>query len=131
MTEEKKFKVLIIEDEDLVARMYQKSLEFDDFDVEVAIGGKEGITSIKEHKPDLVLLDIMMPEPDGMEVLEKIKEDPETKNIPIIMLTNLSGEYDAKLAISKGASDYWVKKDSSPVALGKKIKEKLTANKQS
>lgn len=122
----KKYKVLIIEDEDLVARMYQKSLQFDDFDVEVAIGGKEGYQMIKDHKPDLVLLDIMMPEPDGMEVLEMIKGDPETKNIPVIMLTNLSGEYDSKLAISKGATDYWVKKDSNPTELGKKIKEKLT-----
>lgn len=131
MAEPKKYKVLIIEDEDLVARMYQKSLEFDDFEVEVAIGGNEGYAAIKQSKPDLILLDIMMPEPNGMDVLEKIKKDPETKNIPVIMLTNLSGEYDAKLAISKGATDYWVKKDSSPINLAKRIKEKLQTNKSS
>ncbi|OGM12198.1 hypothetical protein A2Z22_05215 [Candidatus Woesebacteria bacterium RBG_16_34_12] len=102
-------KVLIVEDEDIVARMYEKALKFNNFEVEVAIGGNEGLEKVKSFKPDLVLLDIMMPEPDGMEVLEKIKSDPETSGLPIVMLTNLSGKHDAEHALSKGAIEYWVK----------------------
>jgi CheY-like chemotaxis protein len=118
-------KVLIIEDEDLVARMYQKTLMFDGLDVEVANGGEDGIKKTTELKPDLILLDIMMPEPNGMQVLDKLKENPETKDIPVIILTNLSGKYDADLARKKGAVDFWIKKDSEPKELGKKIKEVL------
>ncbi|HLE48862.1 MAG TPA: response regulator [Patescibacteria group bacterium] len=122
-------KVLIVEDEPLVARMYQKSLSFSDIDSEVAIGGLEGLNKAKKILPDLILLDIMMPEPDGMEVLEKLKEDPDTKNIPVVILTNLSGKYDSELAKEKGAVDYWVKKDAEPKELGRKIEELLNSKK--
>ena len=125
----KKLKVLIVEDEPLVARMYQKSLSFSDIDSEVAIGGLEGLNKAKKILPDLILLDIMMPEPDGMEVLEKLKEDPDTKNIPVVILTNLSGKYDSELAKEKGAVDYWVKKDAEPKELGRKIEELLNSKK--
>jgi len=99
-------KVLIVEDEDLVARMYDKALKFEGFDVTIALGGQDGLEKVKTIKPDLVLLDIMMPEPDGMEVLEKIKTDDEVKDIPVVMLTNLSGKHDAVLAAERGAADY-------------------------
>jgi len=121
-------KILIVEDEPLVARVYEKTLSFDGFDVAIAIGGEEGLEKVKTIKPDAVLLDIMMPEPDGMEVLEKIKADPETSSVPVIMLTNLSGKNDAELALEKGAEAYWVKKDSKPKDLGKMIKEILGIN---
>ena len=84
---------------------------------------------MRKVRPDLVLLDIMMPEPNGMEVLEKILADPKTKDIPVVMLTNLSGVHDAKLALSKGAVDYWVKKDAEPKKLGSKIREILEKRK--
>ena len=96
---------------------------FDGLDVEVANGGEDGIKKTTELKPDLILLDVMMPEPNGMQVLDKLKENPETKDIPVIILTNLSGKYDADLARKKGAVDFWIKKDSEPKDLGKKIKE--------
>ncbi len=115
-------KLLIVEDEPLVARMYQKTLAFDDFEVEIAVGGNEGLQKVKTYKPDLVLLDIMMPEPDGMEVLGRILADPETKNIPVVVLTNLAGSQDTKMALTKGAVAYWVKKETQPEKLGKKIK---------
>ncbi|OGM12202.1 hypothetical protein A2Z22_05195 [Candidatus Woesebacteria bacterium RBG_16_34_12] len=115
-------KVLIIEDEPLVARLYEKTLKFDGFEVSIANGGNEGLTKTKAEKPDLVLLDIMMPEPDGIEVLDKLKKDEETKGIPVVILTNLSGKHDAELALSKGADDYWIKRDAEPKDLGKMIK---------
>ena len=123
-------KILIVEDEPLVARMYQKSLSFDSHEVVTALGGKEGLQKVKSEKPDIVLLDIMMPEPNGMEVLERIMTDPETKHIPVVMLTNLSGKHDAELAKSKGAVEFWVKKDAQPKELGKKIEEILSTSEQ-
>lgn len=119
------YKVLIVEDEPLIARMYQKALSFDDFTVTIAIGGKEGIQKAKEEKPDIILMDIMMPEMNGIEALEQIRADPEISDIPVVMLTNLSGTHDVELGLSRGANAYWVKKDIKPHEVGKKIKEIL------
>lgn len=117
--------LLVIEDDPIVARLYQKALAFDGFKVETALGGKEGLAKVKSIKPDIVLCDVMMPEPNGMDVLLSMKKDPATKYIPVVMLTNLSGKNDAELAMSRGADDYWVKKDSNPRELGEKIKAVL------
>jgi len=116
-------KILIIEDEPLVARMYEKTLKFGGFDVVTANGGDEGLEKAKSNKPDVILLDIMMPEPDGMKVLQSLKQDQATINIPVVVLTNLSGKHDAELALDRGASAYWVKKDTDAKSLGKKVQE--------
>lgn len=118
-------KVLIIEDEPLVVRMYEKSLRFEKFDVISALNGVEGLEKIRSEKPDIVLLDIMMPQMNGMQVLEEMGKDPALKDIPVIMLTNLSGDHDAELALSKGALQYWIKKDAKPQELGTRITEAL------
>jgi two-component system, OmpR family, alkaline phosphatase synthesis response regulator PhoP len=123
-------KVLIVEDEPLVARLYEKALTNDGYEVTTAIGGKDGIEKANSV-PDLILLDIMMPEPNGMEVLQTLRRNPETFKIPIIVLTNLSGSHDAELAINKGATDYWVKKDVKPREMGKMVSEILNGNKTS
>jgi two-component system phosphate regulon response regulator PhoB len=124
-------KVLIVEDEELIARMYQKALKFDDFEVSVAIGGEMGLKLIKEFQPDIVLLDIMMPEPNGIGVLEQIKADPDIKEIPIVMLTNLSGKHDAELALEKGASAFVVKSQIKVEKLGEKIRAILNEKSKS
>lgn len=118
-----KIKVLVVEDDTLVARMYEKSFNTDEFEVISALSGKQGIEMSKSTRPDIILCDIMMPEPDGMEVLKVIKADPETRNIPVVMLTNLSGKHDAELAMQRGATDYWVKKENDPKMLEQKIKD--------
>lgn len=118
-------KVLIIEDEPLVVRMYEKSLRFDKHEVSTALNGLEGLEKIKSERPDIILLDVMMPQMNGMQVLEEMAKDPAIKDIPVIMLTNLSGKHDAELAMSKGALEYWVKKDAKPQELGTKITELL------
>ena len=123
-------KVLIIEDEPLVVRMYEKSLRFDNFEVISALNGLEGLEKMKSEKPDLVLLDVMMPEMNGIQVLDEMEKDPTIKDIPVVMLTNLSGEHDAELAMSKGAVQYWVKKDAKPQELGTRINEVLESKKQ-
>lgn len=119
-------KILLIEDDSLVARMYEKAIVFEGMEVVVAIDGKDGLEKAKENKPDLIFCDIMMPRMNGIEVLEKLKEDLETRNIPVIMLTSLSDSHDAEVALSKGAIDYMVKSKYDPKDIASKAKEFLT-----
>lgn len=116
-------KILIIEDEPLVVRMYEKSLKFDKHEVISALNGTEGLEKMNSEKPDIVLLDIMMPQMNGMQVLEEMAKDEEIKDIPVIILTNLSGKHDAELALEKGATEYWVKKNAKARELGTRINE--------
>ncbi|HLE48858.1 MAG TPA: response regulator [Patescibacteria group bacterium] len=116
-------KVLLIEDDPLVVRMYQKILTFEGFQVESAPDGREGVMKAKEVKPDLIFCDVMMPKMNGIEVLELLKSDAETKEIPVIMLTNLSGTHDAELALQKGAFAYMVKSEYRPKEVAAKAKE--------
>jgi CheY-like chemotaxis protein len=114
-------KVLIVEDEPLVARMYQKALEYDTHQVMSVIGGDKAVIAAKEYKPDIIMMDVMMPVVNGIDALTNLKKDPETAGIPVVMLTNLSGTHDAELAKERGAQDFWVKKDVKPRELGQKI----------
>lgn len=108
-------KVLIIEDDPLMSRMYQKIFTFGKYDVAVAADGEEGLVKVKESPaPTVILLDVMMPKMNGMQVLEKLKADDATKHIPVIMLTNLAGQQDAETALSKGAVRYIIKSEHEP-----------------
>ena len=118
-------KVLIIEDDPLVARMYQTIFGFEAIDVTLAMNGVDGLTKVREIKPDLVLCDVMMPKMNGMEVLDAIKADESLKDIPVVMLTNLSGTQDAELALKKGAVAYLVKSQFKPKEVVEKTKEYL------
>ena len=124
-------RVLIIEDEPLVIKMYEKELTADGFEVIPAVGGKAGIEKAKKEKPDIIVMDIMMPGMDGIEATQIIKSDSETKEIPIVMLTNLSGSRDEELALAKGAVKFLVKKDIKPHDLGKILQEILKERKTS
>ncbi len=105
-------KILIVEDEPIVARMYQRALKEGGLEnIITAVGGREGLAKAKNELPDVILLDVMMPEPNGIQVLEELKANEKTKHIPVIMLTNLSGKSDIELAMKKGADNYWVKKE--------------------
>ncbi len=104
-------KVLFVEDEKLVARMYEKISEQSGFETKIATNGLEAISTAKEWQPDLIFMDIMMPEMNGISALKQLKIDDTTKAIPVVMLTNLSGTHDEELAISEGAATFWVKKD--------------------
>ncbi len=123
-------KVLIIEDDPLVSRMYQKVLTLESFIVESARDGKGGLAKAKTCKPDLILLDIMMPEMNGIEVLEKLKADPALQDIPVIMLTNLSGTKDAETAMQMGALDYLVKSEYKPKEVAQKARAILSRQSQ-
>ena len=118
-------KVLIIEDDPLISRLYQKVFKFEGYEVEEANNGKVGLQKVAESKPTLIMLDIMMPEMNGLEVLDKLKASDSTKSIPVVMLTNLAGSQDAEKALSKGAVKYIVKSEYDPKDVVKMVKEIL------
>jgi len=117
--------ILITEDDPLMSRMYQKIFSFEGFQVEMAADGQEGLDKARELKPTMILLDVMMPKLNGLQVLEKLKADPETKAIPVVMLTNLAGQQDAESALAKGAIKYIVKSEYEPKQVADMVKELL------
>lgn len=118
-------KILIIEDDSFLSEMYSTKLIQEGFETEIAVDGKQGINKIKDIKPDLVLLDIVLPKMDGFEILESIKKDPEFKNIPIILLTNLGQKNEIEKGLSLGADEYIIKAHFTPTAVVAKVKEIL------
>jgi len=120
-------RVLIVEDDPLISRMYQKVFQFEGFEVDMARDGQEGLERLKANKPTIILLDIMMPIKTGVDVLIEIKADEEYKNIPVIMLTNLSGDEDVDKALSLGAVKYIVKSQNKPKQVVDQVAEILAA----
>lgn len=104
-----KRKVLIIEDDSFLQGLEVGKLKKDDFEVIVASNGDEGLHKINEPDIDLVLLDLVLPQFDGFEILRKIRETPAIKDIPVIVFSNLSEEKDIKKAENLGATDFMVK----------------------
>ncbi|MBD3329868.1 response regulator [Candidatus Dojkabacteria bacterium] len=119
--------ILIIEDEGLLSRMYSKKLISDGYDCEIADNGADGLKMAIEKKPDVIICDIMMPKMDGITVLSRLKESDETKEIPVLMLTNLSDEEYIEKALELGAVSYLVKNKLVPADVVNKIKEILEA----
>src|SRR5687767_13082483 len=117
--------ILIVEDDPLMSRMYQKVFTFEGYQVELAENGEIGVEKAKTLKPTLMLVDVMMPKMNGLQVLEKLKLDNDTKTIPIIMLTNLAGQQDAEAALNKGAVKYIVKSEHEPKQIVDMVKEIL------
>ncbi len=116
-------KVLIIEDDPLMSRMYQKIFTFEKYEVEMAGDGEEGLAKAATVQPTIILCDVMMPKMNGLQVLEKLKADPGTKSIPVIMLTNLAGQQDAETAMAKGAVKYIIKSEHDPKEVADMVKE--------
>jgi DNA-binding response OmpR family regulator len=122
--------IAIVEDDNLLARMYAQKFEKDGYKAIIANDGQEGLDIIREQKPDLVLLDIMLPKINGFKVLEKIKEDSskQIKNIPVVLLTNLArGKQDIDRGLERGAVCYLIKWETTPTQVVEKIKEILKA----
>jgi two-component system, sensor histidine kinase and response regulator len=102
-------KILIVDDQPINIKIIQRKIEKAGMEVLVASNGAECIGMVQEHKPDIVLLDIMMPEMDGIETCRKLKEDPETKDTPIIFITAKSAKEDVLTGLDTGAVDYITK----------------------
>ena len=102
-------KVLVIDDEEYIQHILNFSFGAEGYDVLTASDGEEGINKAKNERPDVIVMDIMMPKMDGYEACKRIKADPETKDIPVILLTAKGREADRKLGADAGADDYVVK----------------------
>ena len=117
--------ILFVEDEPTLQKLVGRFLEKENYQVISALNGETGLKLSKKMKPDLILLDLILPKKDGFEVLEELKKDEETKNIPVIILTNLEGSGDVEKALSLGATTYLVKANYELSEVVKKIKETL------
>jgi len=106
-----KYILLLIEDNPLLTGMYKAAFEKKGIEVLVAHDGESGLTIVKERKPSLVLLDMLMPGIDGLTVLERIKKDPQIADTAVVMLTIVQDEEKQKRARELGATDYLVKPD--------------------
>jgi len=118
-------KVLIVEDDPLISRMYLKVFTFEGFDVQMVGNGREGLDKLKEFHPDMLLIDVMMPLMNGVEMLTSVKSDPATRDIPVIMLTNLADARTADATIKQGALRYIVKSDYNPMDVAALVKDIL------
>ena len=115
-------KVLIVEDDEHISKVYEIKLAKEGFATSFARDGEEGLEKIVVEKPDLVLLDLMLPKKDGFGVLEDIQKIPALAHIPIIVLSNLGQESDKERAIGLGAKEYIVKVDHSIQEVIDKVK---------
>ncbi|MDD3888148.1 MAG: response regulator [Patescibacteria group bacterium] len=120
-----KSKILIVEDDQFLVKIYQTKLESEGFDIELALDGEEGIEKAGKFMPELILLDLILPKMNGFEVLKKLKTDEKTKNIPVIVLSNLGQESDVKQGMELGAVNYLIKSDHSINEIIDKIKKEL------
>ena len=127
---DQKKKILLIEDDKFLLKLYSDKLNREGFEVSMAITGEEGLGKVAAEKPDLVLLDIILPQKNGFDILSEIKLNPATKNIPVIILTNLGQDSDIKTGFELGAVDYLVKTDFSITKLPEIVRKYLASSAQ-
>jgi len=117
--------ILFVEDEPNLQKAVGQFLEKEGYQIKSALDGQLGLEMAREFKPDLILLDLILPKKDGFQVLEELKKNEITKNIPVIVLTNLEEGTDVEKALSLGATTYLVKANYELDEVVKKIKETL------
>jgi len=121
--------ILIVEDENFLIRTLEDNLVAEGYTVDVAKDGEEAVEKIGKKKPDLILLDLLMPKKDGFYVLEETKKNPEWKLIPVIVLSNLGEDTVIKKALEMGADDYFVKSQHPIQEIIEKVKDYLEGRK--
>lgn len=122
---DKKQKVLLVEDDKMIIDMYTLKFTQEGYDVMQAENGKDGLDMAKKTNPDIVLLDIILPQMDGFTVLKALKADGNTKEIPVVLLTNLGQDGDVKKGLELGAVDYLIKANFTPSQVVDKVKSLL------
>ena len=126
----KKGKVLLIEDDQLMVKLYKTKLDLEGYEVNVATGALAGLKSASSDPPDVILLDIVMPGMDGFEALRRLKENPKTRDTPVLILTNLSGEAEeVQKALQLGARDFIKKSDYTMKEVVGKVQSALEREK--
>lgn len=118
-------KILFIEDEPTLQKTVGEVLSQEGFLILEALNGEIGLATAKSEKPDLILLDLILPKKDGFEVIEELKKDPETAHIKIIVLTNLESSKDVERALALGATNYLVKANYELDEVVEKVKKLL------
>jgi len=120
-------KILIVEDDKILSDLLGKKLKDAGFEVAFAFNGIEGLDSLRANKPDLILLDIMMPQKSGMEVMEEMNKDPETSltKIPVIIISNSGQPVEIDRVLELGAKDYLIKAEFNPQEVIKKVIEQI------
>ncbi|MDD4831179.1 MAG: response regulator [Candidatus Pacebacteria bacterium] len=118
-----KLKILVVEDEQILAEMYQDKFKKEGFEVIAAKDGKEGIKMMREQKPALVLLDILLPNENGIDFLKKQKKDPKLSSIPIIVFSNFDDPETKKETLDLGVKEYLIKSNHNPREIVEQIKK--------
>ena|SRR3989344_1238299 len=123
-----KIKALLVEDDQLILEMYKARMANEGWEVFTTDRGSEALQLAKEQKPDIILLDVILPETDGFSILKELKAENLTKNIPVLMLTNLGQESDQHRGKDLGVAGYFIKSQHTPADIITKI-ENLVAHK--
>lgn len=118
-------KILIVDDEATVIEALSDKLRAEGFDIDVARDGEEALSKVNQSNPDLILLDIIMPKLDGISVLKQLKQSPNTKNIPVIILTNLYDDQRMNEVLATGNTDYLIKVEHPISEVVAQVKKKL------
>ena len=118
-------KILLVDDDQSLRQLYKLELANHQYEIIEASDGDEGLSKAISEKPDLILLDIMMPKSDGVATLTKVKAEDSIKNIPVVMLTNFGQENLVQQAFSLGATDYLLKYKVTPAEMASKVDQVL------
>ena len=118
-------KILLVEDEKIMINLLQKKLTQEGYDVKVAVNGEEGLKAMKEEKPDIVLLDIIMPKMGGFEVMEEMGKDPVLREIPIVIISNSGQPVELDKAKELGAKDWLIKTEFDPQEVVEKVEKQI------
>ena len=119
-------KILLIEDDLILVQMYEVKFKHAGFEVDTAFDGVVGLEKMRTNKPDLVLLDIVMPRLNGKDLFEKVRFNDELKKIPLAILTNVDNPKDRVEFIKKGAVGYFIKSETTPAQVVEEIQEILS-----
>lgn len=116
-------KVLLVEDDPLILKMYQAKFQNEGYSVTIAEDGVHALKMVTESTPDIILLDIMMPQMSGIDFLKKIRATEDGKNIPVLVLTNLSEKEEEQEASALGVKEYLLKASLTPAEIAEKVKK--------
>ena len=125
-----KTRVLVVDDDKTLLNMYKERLEASGYQVITAVNGEIALSKAVETLPHIILLDIMMPKENGFDVLNIVKSTPETKNIPVIILTALTQENHKQKGIADGADDYIIKSEVMPKQVVQKIEKVISEHRK-
>ncbi len=118
-------KILVVEDDKFLRELITQKLSREGYDVREAVDGEDGVKKVKESKPDIILLDLILPGIDGFEVLAKIKEDSELADVPVVILSNLGQRDDVERGLKLGAVDFLIKAHFTPGEIIEKVQKIL------